>query len=77
MPISQPSFVAFFDHIAYRTDDIKVQAKMLIARKGFAADLNQYALIFLCFHVSTLLILFLFTILPYFREFCNDLYSVI
>lgn len=26
---------------------------------------------------STLLILFLFTILPYFRRICNDLYSVI
>ena len=41
---------AFLDHVADRADHIKVQTEMLVARKGLAADLDQYALVFLCFH---------------------------
>ena len=64
-------FVAFFDHIAYRTDDIKVQAEMLIARKGFAANLDQYALIFLCFHAPHSLFYSCLLFYPIFGEFAT------
>ena len=64
-------FVAFFDHIAYRTDDIKVQAEMLIARKGLAADLDQYALIFLCFHAPHSLFYSCLLFYPIFGEFAT------
>ena len=43
-------FVAFFNHIANRTDHVKIQSEMLIARKRFAADFIQHAFISFCFH---------------------------
>ena len=44
---------------------------MLIARKGFAANLDQYALIFLCFHAPHSLFYSCLLFYPIFGEFAT------
>ena len=72
MPISHARFDALLDHIAYRRPmTSKSRPAVRIARKGFAADLDQYALIFLCFHAPHSLFYSCLLFYPIFGEFAT------